>query len=480
MVITGTSQSFGYDKAMKSYCYSNRLDENFLADWARPITDRIREWAEGAACLSGEDMVDCNKYKGRKDDLVKKIIKLNAIEYGKPILVFKSMENCFSFYRSQSAKNAKLKGSPFRLRSSKCLHFYIYFTDEVLGLICLRIQSYAPFAIQYIMNGHHILEKLMLHKGLVFSKEDNCFTYIKDQEKANGLSHSITGPFIVDRLNVISKETIPLTDIMPLWYRFTVRQIEFSTDVYTPKTEDGIRKTQDTILQLCFQQPDDFITYLTDSKRPPKKPEFSYRNTHLGICAKFHSGTTSIKVYHKRDEVLRIETSCYNLRKLRVKRTMKSKSGELKVAMAPMTRSLTDIGLFIEFSRNANNRMRERLAIMWSRSYSHSKLQSISQRTKNQKVNSSGINVFDPRDSSILEAVGSPQFDLSGFKRSDLLKATNLTPGQGTYALRRLKAHKLIKKINGTNHYFPTKTGRSACITVKTLQNLVAVPIMAA
>lgn len=480
MVITGTSMSFGWESAMRAYCYKQGIDKMYLADWARPITERIREWADGAACVSGEAMVDCNRFKGRKDELVKAVIAKTNIEIGKPILVFKSMENCFSFYRSQSALAAKTKGSPFHLRSSKCLHFYVYIIDDILGLVCLRIQSYAPFAIQFIVNGHSILERLLIKHGVEYTKNDNCFTWLSDHEKAQKLANQITGPYINDRLIEISKSRIPLDDIMPEWYRFTVRQIEYSTDIYTPTSEAGIQKTANTIMQLCLQRPDDFITYLTESKRSPKKPEFSYRNTHLGACAKFHAGTSSIKAYHKFDTLLRAETSCYNLRKLRCMRTMHNKAGEKIVQMAPMTRSLEDIGLFIDFGRNANNRMRERLSHLWERSYSNTHLQSIAQPTKNQKINFSGINFFAPRDESILQAAGSAQHDLSGFKRCDIASEANISTGQAGYAIRRLRAHKLIKKINGTNRYYLTKSGRSAVITSKTLQSLVACPIMAA
>ena len=117
---------------------------------------------------------------------------------------------------------------------------------------------------------------------------------------------------------------------------------------------------------------------------------------------------------------------------------------------------------------------------MWTRSYSHKKLQNVAQRTRNQKINFSGINFFAPKDEAILQAAGSAQHDLAGFKRSDIATDTSMTPTQAGYAIRRLKAHKLIKKVNGMNRYFLTKQGRATIITSKTLKNLVATPIMAA
>jgi hypothetical protein len=480
MVITGTSRDFGWESAMRKYCFDRDIDKTFLAAWARPHTEAIRTWAEEAACASNGPMIDCNRYKGRKDDLVKKSIKDHGFQFGIPILVFKSMENCRAFYRSQSQAKAHLTGGTFGLRSNKCHHFYVYFMDRTLGLICLRIQSYAPFAIQYIINGHHILERMLINNHVDFKKRDNCFTEIGNYQTAQSLSHDITGPFINNELQRITHDLIPVLNVMPNGYRFTIRQIEYSTDVYTPNSREGVDKVKQTIQQLCLQRPDDFISYLTDSKRLPLKPEFSCRNTHLGLCAKFHSGTTSMKSYHKFDSILRIETSCYNTRKIRTKRVVHTKTGEIVTTTAQLSRSLEDIGLFIQFAEQSNQRMRQRLSHMWTRSYSHKKLQNVAQRTRNQKINFSGINFFAPKDESILQAAGSPQHDLAGFKRSDIATDAGLSPTQAGYAIRRLKAHKLIKKINGTNRYFLTKQGRAAIITSNTLKNLVATPIMAA
>jgi hypothetical protein len=480
MVITGNSQTFGHENAMRRFCYDNNLDVEFLADWARPITDRIRQLGEDLSEMSGMPMIDCNRFKDRKDELVKKRLSEIDARHGDIIAVFKSMENCRSFYRSQSALSAKTKGCPFRLRSNKCNHYYFYMMDRELGLVCLRIQSYAPFQIQFIINGHHVLEQMMKKHGMDFDKLDNCFTRIECHEKAQELADSITGPFIDKQLDRISRSIIPLKDIMPEWYRFTVRQIELSRDVYTPSDDVSKDKVRNTILQLCLQRPDDFISYITQPPRSPRKPEFSYRNTRLGVCAKFHTGTTSIKAYHKFDSVLRIETSCYNLRKISARRAMVKRDGTIEIKTAPLTRSLKDIGLFLKFARNANQRMAERLDVFWGQSYSNKELRSTSGRTEGQKINFSGINFFAKKDADLLKSAGSPQYDLSGFKRSDIARQTGLNPGQAGYAIRRLRAHHLIKKINGTNRYFLTKKGRRATTGTQLLEHIVMAPLMSA
>jgi hypothetical protein len=481
IVITGTSQDFGWESSMKAYCRLRGIEHDYLAAWAQPLTDRIRELALEAACHSGIDMVDCNKYKGRKDDYVKEIIQTKGFSHGVPIAVFRSMENCRSFYRSQSKYQAQVKGSPFKFRQCKCMHYYIYFMDEVLGLVCLRIQSYAPFGIQYIINGHDILAQLLNANGIVYSKVNNCFPDISDIQAAQKLSDEITGTYINQRLDELSRAHIPLADIMPLWYRFTIRQVEYSTDIYIGNTNSVSEKAHSTVQQLILHRPDDMISYLTDSPRTPRKPESTYRQSHLGICVRFSVGTTSIKVYHKSSALLRIETTSYNLRKITVFRTVTSRSGTKSQKRAPLTRSLYDIGLFVDYARDANTRMTDRLSLLWDKSYPKDGIKKIATKTEGQKINFSGINIFSTRDSILLESIGSAHFDLSGFKRSDIIGISQfLTPSQATYAIRRLRAHSLIKKGKGSNRYHLTKSGRSACIASKTLEALVATPIMAA
>lgn len=481
IVITGTSQDFGWESSMKAYCRARGVAHDFLAAWAQPLTDRIREMALEAACHSGLDIVDCNKYKGRKDDYVKNIIKVNGFTYGTPIVVFRSMENCRSFYRSQSKYLAQVKGSPFKFRQCKCMHYYIYFMDELLGLVCLRIQSYAPFGIQYIINGHDILAQSLTANGIAYEKSNNCFPEISDVKTAQRLANEITGSYINQRLDELSRNHIPLIDIMPLWYRFSIRQIEHSTDIYIGTNQSACDRAHSAVQQLILHRPDDMISYLTNPGRSPKNPESSYRQTHLGICVRFNVGTTSIKVYHKASSLLRIETTSYNLRKITSFRTVTSRNGIKTNKRAPLTRSLFDFGLFTDYARNANTRMADRLSSLWEKSYPKAGIKKIATKTTGQKINFSGINMFSLRDSTLLDSIGSAHFDLSGFKRSDLIaSAQSLSPIQASYALRRLKAHGLIKKEKGSHRYHLTKSGRSACIASRTLEALVTTPIMAA
>ena len=282
------------------------------------------------------------------------------------------------------------------------------------------------------------------------------------------------------RLEDITKRTIPLEDILPNWYRLCVRQVEMSTDIYPPQEQDQTERMRGVIRQLCLQDPDEMLTYLTQPKRALTKPEFNLHTTHLGVCAKFHQKTTSIKVYHKNSSLIRIETTAYDLTKISAMRTIRRRNGTTCTKRRPLARALADIQLFFQFAFHANNRMKERLAIYWNRAMPTKELRKISNKTEGTQGTFSGMNIHSQRDSNTLACVNSPQFDIAGFKRADLIHKIACTKSQASYALKRLKSHGIIKKQNRSHRYFITKKGRATCTAAISLDLLVLSPIMAA
>ena len=50
--------------------------------------------------------------------------------------------------------------------SGKCLHYYFYFIDAELGLVYLRVPTWAPFRLQFYCNGHSWLARRLTAEGL--------------------------------------------------------------------------------------------------------------------------------------------------------------------------------------------------------------------------------------------------------------------------------------------------------------------------
>ena len=61
---------------------------------------------------------------------------------------------------------------------------YYYFLDPQLGLIHVRLQTWAPFTLQVYVNGHDWLAQQMVRLGLGFVQQHNAFTQLDDPAKA--------------------------------------------------------------------------------------------------------------------------------------------------------------------------------------------------------------------------------------------------------------------------------------------------------
>ena len=73
----------------------------------------------------------------------------------------------------------------------KCLHYYFYFIDKELGLCYLRMPTWAPFHLQFYMNGHNLLASKLQKKNIDYRMLDNAFLEVSDMEMAQKLSDRI-------------------------------------------------------------------------------------------------------------------------------------------------------------------------------------------------------------------------------------------------------------------------------------------------
>ena len=65
---------------------------------------------------------------------------------------------------------------------------YYYFLDARLGLIHVRVQTWAPFTIQVYVNGHDDVARQMARLGLRFEQRDNAFVQLDDPKQAQKLA----------------------------------------------------------------------------------------------------------------------------------------------------------------------------------------------------------------------------------------------------------------------------------------------------
>jgi hypothetical protein len=468
MVITGNIPEMQHHDAMRAYCKRHRINEFKIPNWASPIRDRLDAHFHDLAIANGATEVGWNNKISRKDDFVKGLLT-ESFRYG-IIAVIKSMEGCRTFYR---AKGKMVKGSPFYLRSSKCVHYYLYINDKTLGLCQIRIQTYAPFTIQIIVNGHRILERMMIGEGIRHTTDDNCFSEVSDLGKAQTLADSITAEYLDEHLHRLTDAYLPLSDVIETAYRFTIRQAEYSKDIYLEDEDTTSDRFQQLIQQMALQNPQDIITYIHDRKRAPRDPRFKYLKSDLGSCIRYTSGPLSVKAYHKLRNLLRIETTSRDQRKISAIKTTHHKNGTASTGKRPLSRSIFDLPLYTAFANQANQRFSQRLEVIWDRTISRKPLDNLCHPVMVKGKSCKGFNFFDPKDRSVMAAIHDPVFDIKGVKRSNLIKAIpGLTPSQASYYLKRLRHHQLVKKEHRSHSYTLTYEGRRALTAFRHVEHL--------
>src|SRR5580700_7221144 len=74
-----------------------------------------------------------------------------------------------------------------------------YFIDAELGLVYLRVPTWAPFRLQFYCNGHSWLARQLTAEGIGFTAADNAFIRVDDWQRAQDLADRLSP----DRLHLV-------------------------------------------------------------------------------------------------------------------------------------------------------------------------------------------------------------------------------------------------------------------------------------
>jgi hypothetical protein len=94
------------------------------------------------------------------------------------------MEPCGSYQPWHDKRSHQTYRKP---DDGKCLHYYVYFIDDDLGLCSLRVPTWCPLRLQFYGNGHSYLARQMSQRNLEYRVLDNAFGWIADFEQAQKL-----------------------------------------------------------------------------------------------------------------------------------------------------------------------------------------------------------------------------------------------------------------------------------------------------
>jgi hypothetical protein len=393
--------------------------------------------------------------------------------------VISAMEACSAYkpWRDKATHKTYLRPD-----SGKCLHYYFYFMDRELGLVYLRVPTWAPFRLQFYCNGHGWLARRLTAAGIVFTPADNAFVRIDDWPRAQALADQLSPDRLHRVLDRYARQSCPVLDVFDQSYHWSLMQVEYSTDLVFRSTTTLAplyeQLARQSVLSVKAEQVATFLgRKITPQLAQKIGSQFSTRIE--GTCIKHRFGSASIKMYDKFGQILRIETTTNDVSFFKHHRKVEHRQGPPTRELAPVKKSIYSLIDLREVLFGCNRRYLEHLSALDDFSAGVRALDRLTKPRQIEDRSVKGINFFDPVDSALLHALQDPRVNIAGIRRADLLGLVEqLSPARLSRQLRRLRDIGVIKRVTGTYRYYLTRIGRSATAALCHVTQSVLIPAL--
>lgn len=481
ILITGTVPGACYAGGMTSLLYSKGIRIFDYAQFAEPLRDRIRARAQEVCDAAGLEIEHVSKSHIRKEELVQRVLAARGDAPGL-VHVISAMEACPSYrpWHDKASGKTYLRGD-----TGKCLHYYFYFIDEVLGLCYLRVPTWAPFGLQFYCNGHSMLAQALKREGIDFVQADNAFLRIDDLPRAQVLADALSPDVLHKRLDTYAQWLCPVQDVFVQTYHWSMRQIEYSTDLMF-KSAEILTPLYDSLSRQSVLAADAprVASFLGKKITPVVTQEIGSRlSTRIeGRCIKHSMGAASVKVYDKLSRVLRIETTVNDVSFFKHHRKVEHKDGHSTRELAALKKSIYSLIDLRDILLGCNQRYLAFLSSLDDTSAGQRDLQRLSQPRvqANTEHSVKGLNFFNPTEQRLLQTLQHGEFNIHGWRRADLIAHVPLSASALSRQLARLRTLGLIKKVAHTYRYYLTRLGRCAIAAACSLTRFNIIPAMAA
>jgi hypothetical protein len=488
-IITGSIIPISYAEGVMKYLSANGILLKDFTLYAETLAQKIKDNATSIAERENVHYQYLNSSKIKKDELIKSILSKRGKHPGLvAILSALEIENSFDIYRNKDKQ--KLEIVP---RQRKCLHIYYYFIDEQLGLCHFRIQTFFPFKVQFYFNGKEKLANDFNKAGIEYQKDDNCFTWLSDYEKAQQIADSLDVAKLHSTLDYYAKKYVniieELSRVWHLSYHWSVKQVEYATDIMF-KSEEGLnRYYNELVKQITLStSPEDIMTFLGKKLKGDQagKIQTSYKQTYLGIRVKHQNRNIIIKIYNKAGSVLRIEVTFNKASELRVIQEVHQKDGQTVKKLAPLKKSIYSLEHFIRFAKDATRRYLDFLNQMDDNSKGIAEINQFTERKTENDKHYKGFNPLNNEDNIIFQELLNGLFISTGFRNKDLKSVLSKrlaaitgkvwTTSKVCRLLKRLRVFGLLKRVTKTYKYFLTEKGRMILSLCVKLKNMTVIP----
>lgn len=440
---------------------------HFIKEIAPRYADRLVEHAQRFARKNGRTYL-YRTGSFRKDHWAEQLLREQRIDRGL-VGILCTQETCNSFQLVPGEKRPRFISRP---RQQRVL--YYYFLDPQLGLIHVRLQTWAPFTLQVYVNGHDWLAQQMARLGLGFVLQHNAFTQLDDPARAQRLSDRFARLDWAKILDRYARLVNPLLreDLACYRVRWVVDQAEYATDLLfrTPSALAGLYQKLLSFATLTFT-PKDILGFLGrkwDRRFDGDVQTEVKTDRLLGTRIKHRMTKNWLKMYDKFGQILRVETVINRPKEFSVYRTRHHRDGSTSQGWFPMNK---DVGSLIHYQEQAlacNRRYLEALAVVEDPTPAYQELRHLTEPKRVAGRSLAGFNPARGEDLRLFVAVLDGDHVARGFRNRDVrsvLYGSN-TKDSARHsaavgrALKRLHARQLVAKIPRTRRWRVTERGR--------------------
>jgi hypothetical protein len=445
-----------------------RISDGFTAAMHRFARDQHVPWVE---FVKGQ----------RKDDIAHE--HLAGFDRDEGVLFIGRAQEKTGLFRTEKRRNADGRAYPWIVRATGVVnHFYVYAVDEDFGPFFLKFCSYFPYNARLCINGHEWAKRQAARDGIGHTALDNGFATCDDPAALQAVCDRL-GPAqiqaLLDKwLTILPGAFTDADRAAGYRYELSVLQAEFSLTQVLDRPMSGRVFFEQVIRDNLDAGRPDQVSLIFDRRLMRHGPRatpgrFRTRVITNGVTPSVHIDykSTRIKQYHKQGRALRTETTINN-------------PGDFEIK-----KRLTHLPELREIGFSANRRL------LGVQRLSHNPIRAAEAFTAvhdpivtDDGTRIAGLGLGDRRAHGLLQALLVFRLLPNGFLNRDLRALLagllgrgpdEISAGQVSYDLRRLRAHGLITRIPRSHRYRVTDTGPHHAMLITHLHTRVLQPGLA-
>ena len=490
LVFRGTLRSISYAEGMMGYLWAKQVRLTEFGKHVLRVSERLKQAGKAKAEALGRPVKYLVSAGESKEEVARGIAARDKIEEGL-VCVLSCVETCrtFDVYRNREKRKLELVS-----RIRKCLFLYQYWMHREFGFLGARMQTWFPFSVQVCVNGREWLARQMDGVGMKYVRQDNCFPWVEEWGRAQGLLDEQLRTNWPKALEPLARALNPvhaqIFGDFPMNYYWTTYQSEWAIDVVFRQAQ-VLRRLYPRLVHygITTLGSTDVLRYLGRPVRRDGEVPKSFRGEvssdlkwrEEGMRIKHSVNGNSVKLYDKAftavGSVLRAETTIHHGGEFRVYRRKEGDS-QGKKSWRVLRGGVADLHRRAEISERATERYLDALAAVDEQTTLQELLDRLGQpkQWKGRRVRA-----LHPLggDRALLKTICRGEFMLNGFRNRDLqkfffpeatqdLREARRRSAWASRKLRLLRAHGIIRKVSGTYRYQLTETGRRAVAALLT------------